>query len=851
MGLCFSVAATLEAQVTFESAFPNLRFNFPVELLPSVDGSDRLFLVEQRGVIYVFPNDSNVSENERQVFLDIEDVVGYQKGSELGLLGMAFHPDYFNNGFVYFYYTIGTTSVSQNRFASVRLERYQVDPNNPDRIDPNSSFVLLEEQKNVAWSNHNGGKITFGPDGYLYMSIGDAGGGGDPALNGQNLNTIFAKILRIDVDVDGSNPMASSGNYEIPSNNPLVGQNGRDEIYAWGIRNTWKMSFDPVTDQLWGAEVGQGKFEEINLIENGGNYGWNRYEAFRIEEGSTVAENPIDPLFFYDHTNDDKSITGGYVYRGNEIPELIGQYIYGDYISGRVWALTYDSTAQADSVSNELLFRADGTAIPTFGQDQNGELYFTSYTDDASIFKIVSGTSTPPGTQEPGVGYLRPFSEGADGVIRAMAKSPNGDIVIGGLFDQVSGISANNIAMWSPQTGWIALANGTNGEVMALAYDANGNLYIGGEFTEIASQAANYIARYDGNTFTALASGTNGPVAAITVSASGQVFAGGAFETAGGIAVSNIAQWDNGWQALTDQNNSIAGTNNEVRSLGIDQNGNLYVGGNFATAGGNFASTIARWDGNNWSSLGDGTSGFVQAIAIDENYLYAGGNFALAGTNTVNRIARWSFQNESWEGLGNGLSGVVNTISLDSIFIYVGGGFATASNDTLSAIQVNNLARWSETSNWEPLGDDQVGSNGPVNTIMYSPNSVADTLYVGGNFTLLGSRIASDLGFWTDSLLTSDPLSIGPLSFGAEQLILFPNPTRDQVFVDYEGITDTALEVLVWNRKGVLMQSFTVNVEKEQGQFGIDLSYLTEDTYIIQIKGRERASSFQVLRTGE
>ena len=205
--------------------------------------------------------------------------------------------------------------------------------NNPNLADASTRLEILSFDKNQGNSNHNGGKIAFGPDGYLYLSIGDGGGGGDPNKNAQNLNNVFGSILRIDVDLDGnntveSNPDEPNGNYEIPSDNPRVGQNGLDELFAWGIRNTWKFSFDRPTGRMWGADVGQGDMEEINLIVKGGNYGWNILEGSSCYQKSECdATDLIAPHYEYGHSNNDKSVTGGYVYHGNELPTLKGYYI--------------------------------------------------------------------------------------------------------------------------------------------------------------------------------------------------------------------------------------------------------------------------------------------------------------------------------------------------------------------------------------------------------------------------------------------------------------------------------------------------------------------------------------------
>ena len=270
--LIFLISALGQAQVTYEDAFPGLSFEYPTEIVNPGDGTNRLFVLEQAGRIKVFQNNGNTAVAD--TFLDITSTVSFSSGQEIGLLGLAFHPDYASNGLFYVYHTRQSSVSGVN--VEIVLARYSVRADNPNQADPSSRLDILSFDKNQGQSNHNGGKIAFGPDGYLYVSIGDGGGGGDPNKNAQNLENVFGSILRIDVDLDGDNPVESNpdlpdGNYEIPADNPRVGQNGLDEQYAWGIRNTWKFSFDTPLGNMWGADVGQGDREEINLILKGGN----------------------------------------------------------------------------------------------------------------------------------------------------------------------------------------------------------------------------------------------------------------------------------------------------------------------------------------------------------------------------------------------------------------------------------------------------------------------------------------------------------------------------------------------------------------------------------------------------
>ena len=349
--------ASLNAQFTLQNAFPNLSFSSPVFLTSAGDGTDRIFVIEQVGRIKVFPNSQ--SSTTAKVFLDITDRV--LSGGERGLLGLAFHPDFENNGYFYVNYTFST-----NGNDSTRIARFQV-TSNPDSADKNSEFQILKFDQ--PYSNHNGGWTGFGPDGYLYIGTGDGGSGGDPQNNAQNINILLGKILRI--DVDGGTP------YVIPMTNPFYDSTGNvaKEIYAWGMRNPWRCSFDPVTGKLWAGDVGQGAWEEIDIIENGKNYGWRCYEGSHTynTSGCNYPEY-IFPIWEYGHSPE-CSITGGYVYRGQGVPSLEGKYIYGDYCSSKIWSLDYNGITPP---VNEYLLNVSGS-LTSFGVDEQNELYITSF----------------------------------------------------------------------------------------------------------------------------------------------------------------------------------------------------------------------------------------------------------------------------------------------------------------------------------------------------------------------------------------------------------------------------------------------------------------------------------------
>lgn len=341
------------------SSFDKLSFNDPVELVNSGDGTNRIFVVEQGGSIKSFKNEADVASSD--IFLDIKSKVN--AGGEKGLLGLAFHPNFKSNG----QFFVNYTRTNKGNLETV-IARYQSDGKT---ATAGSEEILLTYEQ--PYSNHNGGKIMFGQDGFLYIGAGDGGSGGDPKRNGQNLNTLLGKILRIDVD-----KKANGLNYGIPANNPFVSNNNaRPEIFAYGIRNPWKMNVDRKTGKIWLADVGQNTKEEINIVTKGGNFGWRTTEGFDCFDPSKNCDRAglIDPVFDYG-TEEGKSITGGYVYRGKKFPQLEGQYIYGDYVSSRIWALSYDENSKKST--NKLLTRLAG-GISSFGEDEAGELYVVNY----------------------------------------------------------------------------------------------------------------------------------------------------------------------------------------------------------------------------------------------------------------------------------------------------------------------------------------------------------------------------------------------------------------------------------------------------------------------------------------
>ncbi|HEX2990547.1 MAG TPA: PQQ-dependent sugar dehydrogenase [Anaerolineales bacterium] len=325
----------------------------PVDLQPN--GSGRLFIIEKTGRIRIIENGQLLSEP----FLDITDRVG-SRGNEQGLLGLAFHPQYEENGWFYVNYT--------DTNGDTVLARFQV-LSDANRSDPGSELRLLGVDQ--PYPNHNGGALAFGPDGYLYAGLGDGGAAGDPQGNAQSLDTLLGKILRLDVD--------SGEPYAIPGDNPFG-----NEIWAYGLRNPWRLSFDTATGDLYIGDVGQGEWEEIDFLAagsaGGANFGWDHREGAHDYEGGGPA-GMIDPVAEYSHPEGGCSVSGGYVYRG-AMPEWNGIYLYGDYCTGIIWGL-FRSVA---GWQEQQLFDVDVT-ITSFGQDENGEVYLVS--DSGSIHRLV------------------------------------------------------------------------------------------------------------------------------------------------------------------------------------------------------------------------------------------------------------------------------------------------------------------------------------------------------------------------------------------------------------------------------------------------------------------------------
>ena len=330
----------------------------PLDLTSAGDDSGRLFVVEQPGVIRILQADQLLPDP----FLDIRERVG-SEGNEQGLLGIAFHPQYAQNGFFYLNYT--------DQRGDTVIARYTVSSSDPNQADPGSELVLL--QVDQPYPNHNGGQVAFGPDGFLYIGLGDGGSANDPHGNGQSLQTLLGKILRIDVN--------NGERYGIPADNPFAARGGLPEIWMYGLRNPWRFSFDRATGDLYIADVGQNAWEEINFwpagMPGGANFGWDYREGAHSFEGTPPSDlELVDPVAEYQHPLG-CSVTGGFVYRGQAVPAMQGVYLYADYCSGIVWGLLRQD---GGSWQNEVLFET-GANVSSFGLDADGEIYLINQSE--------------------------------------------------------------------------------------------------------------------------------------------------------------------------------------------------------------------------------------------------------------------------------------------------------------------------------------------------------------------------------------------------------------------------------------------------------------------------------------
>jgi glucose/arabinose dehydrogenase len=443
--------------------------NQPVALAHAGDGSGRLFIVELAGRIKVYDGTQVLGTP----FLDISSLVSCC--GERGLLGLAFHPDYASNGYFYVFYT--TKAGGNLAEGDIVIARYRVS-GNPQVADGGSRLVLVTIPHSTQ-GNHNGGQLAFGPDGHLYAGVGDGGGGGDPDRNGQDLGVLLGKVLRL--DVDGASPY-------VPADNPFVNTPGaRGEIWAFGLRNPWRFAFDRVTGDLFIGDVGQGSREEVDFepadSPGGLNYCWSAKEGTLNHNGdvSCTGGTPTAPILEYGtHDAGNCSITGGYRYRGGQIPGLYGVYVYGDYCSGRIWGASQNGSGAWTSTQ---LLDTDRN-ISTFGEDEAGELYVAHHSTGAgAVYRLVRQPPPPPVVQS--VTANRTFPVVAGTAITWTANASGGATPLqyrfwrldGGSWTLVRDYSTTKTYTWTPGAGevgqhqvWVWVRNAGS----VAAYDAQG-----------------------------------------------------------------------------------------------------------------------------------------------------------------------------------------------------------------------------------------------------------------------------------------------------------------------------------------------------------------------------------------
>jgi glucose/arabinose dehydrogenase len=349
-------------RLALEPALGGATFSAPLAMFQAPGNTSRFYVVEKGGLVRIATADGIAG-----TFIDLRSRIN--TAGEGGLLGMAFHPHFADNGLVFLSFTVPSATSPANLKSFIARAKSN---DGGATLDMTSLVGLLAIDQ--PYTNHNGGNIAFGPDGLLYAGFGDGGSAGDPHGNGQNRNTLLGKMLRLDVD--------SASPYAIPPTNPFAQGGGRAEIFAWGLRNPWRFSFDRQTGELWAGDVGQDKWEEVDKVVLGGDYGWGKREGNHCFGAASCAVTGLPPIVEYSHA-EGRSITGGYVYRGHAIPGLGGSYLYGDFMSGRIWTIP---SVGAVTTPNLVL---QSNALSSFAEDASGELYVMQY-QTGRVLKIIA-----------------------------------------------------------------------------------------------------------------------------------------------------------------------------------------------------------------------------------------------------------------------------------------------------------------------------------------------------------------------------------------------------------------------------------------------------------------------------
>ncbi len=554
----------------------------PLFLTNAKDGSRRIFVVQQRGLIKVFQNGSTNAAN----FIDLSTKVS-QSGGERGLLGLAFHPQFATNGFFFVNYT-------RDSDGATVIARYKA-VNNNSAGDLNSEVILLTIAQ--PFSNHNGGMIEFRNDNggnNLYIGMGDGGSGNDPNGNAQNINSLLGKFLRITPDLSATPPTPA---YTIPADNPYVGVNGADEIYAVGMRNPWRWSFDRATKQLWAGDVGQDAIEEFDTITRGGNYGWRVFEGTQCTNNDPALCNPNNytpPVSQYEQTSQRCAITGGYVYRGNFGTFAGGSYIYGDYCSGEVWK--WNGTQSSLLLSTSRL-------ISSFGEDEDGEIYVVGL--GGTVEKIVSSKSSADfdGDGKTDFGVFRP-SNSVWYILNSLNYSVSvqqfgisGDIPAPEDFD---GDGKTDIALYRPSNGtWYYLRSSDN-SFGAVQFGLSGDIPAAGNY--VGDARADFVVYRPSEKVWYFLSSDNFAFSAVQFGLSEDIPAPGDFDGDGKDDISLYRPSNGVWYRLNSTNNNFIGV-----QFGL--NGDIAVSGDY-DGDGKTDQSVYRPSTNVWYILQSSNNNF-------------------------------------------------------------------------------------------------------------------------------------------------------------------------------------------------------------------------------------------------
>lgn len=519
--------------------------SLPVHITNAKDGSRRLFVVQQRGIIKVVQPGSNVPTD----FLNASSVVS-QSGNERGLLGLAFHPQYATNRRFFIYYTRASDG-------AIEIAEYETSTGNPNQANPTPIRTIITIP-HASFSNHNGGTILFGPDGYLYAGTGDGGSGNDPNNNAQNINALLGKMLRLDINT----PVGQVPAYNIPPTNPYAGATpGADEIYTIGMRNPYRFSFDRGgTNQLWVGDVGQDAIEEVDIITLGGNYGWRVYEGLQCTgndpDRCSTGGNPlmqIPPVFQYSSSgagNPRCSVTGGYVYRGtlNALP--VGSYVYADYCSGEI--LLWDNNQQT-------LLLDTARNISSFGEDESGEIYVVGL--GGTVEKIVRAKANADfdGDFKTDISVFRPaggfwyINQSLTNTLRGQQFGANGDTPAPEDYD---GDNTTDIAIFRPSDGFWYVLRSSNNTFYGVQFGANGDQSAASDYDGDAKADFAVFRPNGGNWY--ILNSSNGAFSATQFGANGDISVPGDYDGDGKYDLAVYRGSTGSWYRLNSSNGSFS-----------------------------------------------------------------------------------------------------------------------------------------------------------------------------------------------------------------------------------------------------------------------------------------------------